>query len=237
MNSSSSISGWFYKKKSTINSYFNLSEENNILLEQNAVLKREALKNYNLISDKNILFNGEKYELIYNYQPATILKNTTNSRKNVLTLNVGSAKGIKKEMGIISPKGIVGFVKDVSENYSTVMSIMNSQFRLTVKPKGDSCSGLLYWNNSNEINEATVRGIPTYFDIKKGDTIVTQGTDGIFPVDENIGVIENIKIESGKNTYILTLQLTVDFYAISTVFIVKNNRKSELDSIQKVSQK
>jgi len=236
-NSSSSISGWIFQKKTTISNYFSLVEENENLLHQNASLKKEALKNYTIITKNNIELNGKEYKQVYNYQPANLISNSTNSRKNILTLNVGSTKGIKKEMGVISTKGIIGFVKDVSANYCTVMSLANSQFRLNVKPKGDSCTGLLLWNKKDKINQATVVGIPLYFNINKGDTIVTQGSDGIFPRDEKIGIVEEIKIEKEKNTYILKLKLTVDFYAISSVFVIGNAQKEELNSLQNKTEK
>ena len=40
-------------------------------------------------------------------------------------LNKGAADGIDKDMAVISPRGVVGIVRDVSKNFSSVISVLH----------------------------------------------------------------------------------------------------------------
>ena len=144
---------------------------------------------------------------------------------------MGNLKQTKPEMGVVNSKGIVGFIRNVSDHYSTVMSVMNTEFKIPVKPLKDSCIGTLQWSSENEVNEITIKGIPSYFVINKGDTIVTQGGSGIFPQGEMVGVVKESKPEPGSNNQIVKVKTAVDFYAVHHVFVVNNVYKSELDSV------
>ena len=232
LNSSSRISGWMYQQKKTIADYFSLKQENNTLATQNAKLKQESINNYTIISNDEIEINDEKYKRQYLFQPSVVVHNSIKSRENILTIGAGKNKGLKPEMGVISSKGVVGFSRNVSKHYSTVMSMMNKNFRIPVKPLKDSCVGILSWLDGDKINEISVKGIPTYFKIKKGDTIVTQGGSGMFPEGEIVGFVTKIFNVAGSNNMILKLKTSVDFYSLNHIFVIKNIYKEELDSSQ-----
>ena len=236
-NSSASVSGWFYAQNKSIREYFELKSENENLTHQNALLKEESFYNYTLISDNEILIDKARYKKKYFFQPATVIQNSTRRKKNIVTLDVGKSQKVTKEMGIVSSRGVVGFVKDVSEHYATVLSMMNTDFNITVIPLDDSCEGTLYWDKKDKINEATVRGIPSYFNIKVGDSIVTKGSSGFFPKNEMVGTVTQVTKDAGSNNFILKLKTSVDFYALNSVFVVKNTYKEELDSLQEILNK
>ena len=225
LNSSAGISGWMFQKKNAVFQYFNLKSENQKLLEENSKLKQEAFYNYSTVSKNLIEIKKKEYERQFSFQPATVIQNSTSRDKNILTLNVGSLKEINPEMGVVNSKGIVGFVKNVSNNFSTVMSAMNIEFKIPVRPLKDSCVGTLMWLPENKVNEITVKGIPSYFKIKIGDTIVTQGGSAIFPQGEMVGIVKKSSPESGNNNQLLTLKTTVDFFAVHHVFVVNNIQK------------
>jgi rod shape-determining protein MreC len=231
LNSSAGVSGWMFQKKNAVVQYFNLKVENQDLLVQNSRLKQDAFYNYSIVSSNLIEINKERYERQYLFQPATVIRNSTSRDKNVLTLNVGSLKKTRPEMGVVNSKGIIGFVRNVSNHYCTVMSVMNTEFKIPVSPLDDSCIGTLMWLPTNKVNETTVKGIPSYFNIKKGDTIVTQGGSGIFPKGELVGFVVESKPELGSNNQLLTVKTAVDFFAIHNVFIANNLYKNELDSV------
>ncbi len=236
LNSSSSISGWMYQQKKSVSDYFNLRKENEILSEQNALLKQESFNNYSIVSDNEILIKKETYERQYSFQPSVIIQNSVNKRKNILTMNIGRNKEVKQEMGVVNSRGIVGFTLNSSAHYSTIMSLMHEDFRIPVKPLNDSCVGVLTWLKQDKINEISVKGIPSYFNIKKGDTIVSQGGSGIFPKGEFVGVVKTIQQEAGNNNQVLKLITFVDFNALNHVFVVKNIYQEEVDSLQNIEQ-
>lgn len=231
LNSSASISGWLFQQKNAVFQYFSLRKENEALSEQNAQLKQEAFFNYSIVSKDLIQIDKQYYAQQYLFQPAVVIQNSTSSEKNILTLDVGTTKQTQHEMGVVNANGIVGFVRNVSDHYSTVMSLMNVEFKIPVKPLNDSCVGTLQWLPTDKINEMTVTGIPSYFSINKGDTIITQGGSGIFPQGEIVGVVTQKKREPGSKNQVVKIKTAVDFYAIHHVFVVTNLYKTELDSV------
>lgn len=231
LNSSASISGWLFQQKNAVFQYFNLRKENKALSEQNAQLKQEAFFNYCIVSKDLIQIDKQYYAQQYLFQPAVVIQNSTSREKNILTLDVGTTKQTQPEMGVVNANGIVGFVRNVSDHYSTVMSLMNVEFKIPVKPLNDSCVGTLQWLPTDKINEMTVTGIPSYFSINKGDTIITQGGSGIFPQGEIVGVVTQKKREPGSKNQVVKIKTAVDFYAIHHVFVVTNLYKTELDSV------
>ena len=237
LNSSASFSGWFYTQSKSIKDYFGLKEVNNTLAIQNASLKQESFHNYTIVSDNEILIDKEIYKKKYLFQPAVVIQNSTRRRKNILTLDVGENKKVAKEMGVVASNGVVGFVKDISKHYSTVMSLMNTDFNVPVIPLNDSCKGILFWGKDDVINQVSVRGIPTYFKIKVGDTIVTQGGSGIFPPNEMVGTVTKVQTQKGSNNFLLKVKTSVDFNALNNVFLVKNIYKEELDSLKQIIDK
>jgi rod shape-determining protein MreC len=237
LNSSASLSGWFFSQSKSIKDYFGLRTVNKTLAIQNASLKQESFHNYTIVSENEILIDKEIYKKKYLFQPSVVIHNSTQRRKNILTLDVGENKKVIKEMGVVAFNGIVGFVKDVSPHYSTVLSLMNTNFSAPVIPLNDSCEGTLYWDKKDKINQVSIKGIPTYFKIKVGDTIVTQGGSGFFPPNEMVGTVTKVLNEAGSNNYLLKVKTSVDFYALNNVFIVKNIYKEELDSLQQAIDK
>ena len=57
--------------------------------------------------------------------------------------------GIQPEMAVIGSEGIVGIVKSVSDNYSSVLSVLNRDFTVSAKIKKNGYFGPLRWNGNN----------------------------------------------------------------------------------------
>jgi rod shape-determining protein MreC len=52
-------------------------------------------------------------------------------------------------MGVASPSGVVGVVVGVSRNYSVVMSLLNTDFRLSASIARNDYFGSLAWDGIN----------------------------------------------------------------------------------------
>lgn len=231
ISSSNAVSGWFYEKNQAVVDYFHLAEQNKMLLEENVRLQSQIIENYRKGGADDIIYNDTIFELKYKYFPAKVIKNSVNKRYNIITLNVGSRQGIKREMGVLSSKGVVGFVKDVSSNYCTVMPLMNQNVRLTAKSKKQNLYGNLVWEPSDKFNQITVKKVPTYINLVKGDTMVSTTQEGIFPEGKPVGKVLAITNEQGSNYKNIQLETLVDFYNLSHVMVVKNIYKQEIDSL------
>ena len=156
-------------------------------------------------------------------------------RNNYLTLNKGEKDGIQNDMAVITSTGIVGQVKDVSDNFCTVMSVLHSKVTISSKIKKDGSYGPLTWDGV-DFRYATLTDIPTHVRLAKGDTIVTTAFSRTFPENILIGTVESFERPSGKYFYTIKVKLSTDFKKLTYVYIVKNIHKAEQEELETRSE-
>lgn len=229
--SSNLLSGRVYEKLESLENYFTLNTENDSLLRENARL-RQTIINYRVSSSENafddyILEDSlQAYELI----PAFVCNKTLNLRNNFFTLNKGGTDGVKIGMGVISEAGLVGIVKAVSDHFSTVILLTNSQSRISALIKNKEYPGSLVWSNPDP-SILNLSDIPKHANIEIGDSVITSGYGICFPPDIFIGTIEDFSIEGGSNNYKIDIHLDYGFHQISHVYVINYKFKTEKDTL------
>ena len=135
VNFSRQISGRYYTRAANLKQYFSLAEQNRKLAEENTQLLNALELKYKTDRTITQIINDTIYNKQYTYILAQIINNSVNNRHNYLTLNKGYLQGIKPEMAVISQDGVIGIVKGVSKNYSTVLSMLNLDYKISAKIK------------------------------------------------------------------------------------------------------
>ncbi|UCG28597.1 MAG: rod shape-determining protein MreC [Bacteroidales bacterium] len=225
VNLSQGVTGFFYSKTAILNDYLSLRKTNQQLAAENTKLNNILQRAYR--SDE-IFFYGEydtAYQQHYFYTSARIINNSVNKQNNYLTLNKGIEAGIKLEMAVVSPEGIVGVVNGVSKRFSTVISLLNTDLRISAKIQKNNYFGSLSWDGK-DYREAILYEIPHHVLISKGDTIITSGFSTIYPEGVLIGIIKDFEVIGG-NFYEIIVQLSTDFKNLTYVNVVSNLRKEE----------
>jgi rod shape-determining protein MreC len=226
VNSANAITGGFYNKVNYVNEFFHLKIDNQILSEENARLKNllDAREN-KFVLDSFTVIDTSQYFQKYEYSVAKIINNNYTKRNNFLTLNKGAKNGLTPDLGVINSKGIIGVIRNVSSNYATVLSILNSNSKINVRLKNSNHFGTLVWDGKN-YNIMQVIDIPRQAVVKAGDTIVSGGKSAIFPEGIAIGVVKDFKYDKNKYQQINIL-LFNDMSAVGQVQVVKNLHKNE----------
>ncbi|MCH7785318.1 MAG: rod shape-determining protein MreC [Bacteroidetes bacterium] len=230
VNSANFLSGGIYSLKSNVTSYFNLKEKNNLLIEENARIRKvlEGFKESNLIPELDSLLFPSKY----NFIPARIINNSYSKTKNRLTLSSGAKNNIKIDMGVITSNGIVGIIDNVSKNYATVQSILNTKSQINAKLKSSYHFGTLIWNTNNS-NIVQLVDVPRLAPVVLGDTITTGGKSTIFPKGILIGTIKDFSLGDDENYYNINIQLFNDMTNLEHVYVIENIDIQEIMSIEK----
>lgn len=232
ISSSNAVSGKVFETSNLIESYFRLKHENENLINDNKFLKELLFnKTDSVINAKYRIINSNK---IYEVITAKVILNKYNSYNNYITINAGSKNNITKEMGVINSKGIIGIVEKTSPNYSTVMSVLNVKSKINAKVKNTNQFGELNWNGKNT-GFIQLIDLPRLATLKIGDTIVT-GNTIFFPDDVNVGVIHKIYTDKKTNYFTLDIKLFNDMTNLSSVFVLKNNHKSEIENLVKKTE-
>ena len=236
LTSAGALTSSIYKGTNNVTSYFHLHDINEDLQSQCANLELEVLALRNQIRNYQ-----EKYDIDstkvphelrqYEFILAHVINNSINKPYNYITINKGAKDGIKPEMGIVDQNGVVGIVNLVGENSSRVISLLNPNLRLSCKIKGDNSFGSLIWDGEDP-TIAILEELPRHTVFKKGDTVVTSGYSAVFPEGIPVGVIISDKKGQNENFFSLKVKLYTDFTKLSTIRVVVNNLKEELDSLE-----
>lgn len=235
INSSNRVSANILQTYANVQNYFYLKNANENLIKENAELRSHSLVSFAAIVNSEFVVGDTTYHQKYTYTSANVVNNSTNRRNNYLTLDKGSKQGITNKMGVITSSGIVGQVKDVSENFCTVMSLLHSNFIVNSKLKKDGTFGPLSWDGEN-FEYATFSDIPTHVKLVKGDTVVTSQYTKIFPENILIGTVESYYREATKPFYTVKVKLSTDFKKLTHVYIVYNLLKEEQEALENRSE-
>jgi len=232
ISTSNQVTGNFYQGISSIEAYFSLQDENDKLHQENARLRALLVKSQYIDTAIFTLKADTTLHQKYLYIPAEVVRNTTHLKNNYITLNIGSKHGVKEDMGVISPQGIVGIVHKVSTYFCTVISLLNS-FTL-IPPKIDSVlnNGSIKWDG-NDARYAVLKDINMHIPLKKGMEIVTSNLSSIFPENIPIGILEEAYIPEGENFYTTKVKLHTNFENLYKVYVIQNLYAQEQDTLEK----
>ena len=225
-NSSNWISGTIYKTSNSISSYFNLSTENEKLLEENKRLKYLL---YNKQNKDSISLDSTG--IAYTIVSAKAIKNSYSRPRNYITINKGSADSIQQDMGVITEKGILGIVEDTSNKFASVQSILNTKSNINAKLKNTNYFGSLVWN-TEKYNIVQLADIPRLVQLQVGDTVVTGGMSSIFPENIPIGRIIKFDLNASKSSYNIDIALFNDMANIGNVYIINNIHRKEIKQLE-----
>lgn len=234
ISSANFISGGIYSWSSNINGYFNLEEYNMRLLEENERLRSKLATYEDTLEVKDYLdstsFNGG-----YIFRASEVINNNYAKLDNYLTIKNGSRSGLERDMGVVTSKGIVGIVENVSPNYATVISILNSNSRINAQLKNSNHFGTLVWNGKKP-NIVQLTDVPAIASVQKGDTIITGGRSLIFPKGLPIGSIANFQLDQSESYYTIDIQLFNDMTNIGYVYVIENTAQAEIKKLQNLSK-
>lgn len=225
-NSSKWISGSIYGAGADISSYFGLREENRRLVQENEQLRKLL---FNASTDS--ISPMDSTLVSYEVMNAKLIKNSFASPRNYLTINKGKKQGVKQDMGVITTKGVLGIVENVSNNFATVQSILNTKSNINAKIKNTNYFGSLIWNTEN-YTVAQLIDIPRLVPVVVGDTIVTGGMSSIFPENIPIGTIKKYDLDVSKSFYNIDVELFNDMASIKNVYLIENLSREEIKELE-----
>ncbi len=235
VNTSNSIVGKFYESVSGLTDYLKLKETNEMLQRENAMFRTGMYNSYYDKSAVKIIKVDSNLQQQFTYLSASVINNSTHKRNNYLTLNRGSIHGVKKKMGVICPNGVVGIVMNVSEHYCSVLSLLNNNSKISAKINETNDFGSLVWDGNNP-EYASLIDINKHADVKVGQTIVTSSYSTIFPENIPLGKVLKVDYDEGGNFYLLKVKLTTNFTNLTSVYIINNLMKDEIDLLKQKSE-
>ncbi|WP_161596619.1 rod shape-determining protein MreC [Chitinophaga vietnamensis] len=248
LNSANNVSGKLYDKYNNVQYYFHLKATNDSLVAENTRLHNALRTSF----DSMVTRNGVKVDTIrrysddtarkvtsteirrYQYFEAKVINNSLNKPMNYITIHRGSLQGIRPNMGVISPSGVVGVVRSVSENYSVILSMLSKSNSVSISARlGQGKEmGSVHWDGDDPAY-ATLRDIPRSAKVIKGDTVVTSGFSALFPENIPIGYVDKVTVSDKSSTSLnIRLKLATNFFNLQYVYVIENLLKDEQQRLE-----
>ncbi|MFA7116309.1 MAG: rod shape-determining protein MreC [Bacteroidales bacterium] len=221
---------WFWKIGYNYRSFYNLKETNTNLASENVRLK-EKLEDLSHLEINKPNTTALKDFNINKYYSAKVIYNSSNSLHNYIILNKGENDSIKKDMGVISPNAIIGYVESVSSNFCRVKTIFDIDNNLGAMLKKSFTFGKLNWNGMS-LKKIELEDIPLNTTFNIGDTVISSGYSIKYPEGVPIGQVTSYKLINGIN-FTLEVEIFENMKALRYVYIIENPNYNEIRGLLK----
>ena len=232
INTTNDITGTILSSVDEITAYIALKNANQILSEENARLSNRLPSAFMRTDTAQFFVGDSLFRQQYQYESATVISNSVNRSYNYMKINKGRRHGLRPDMAVLAPNGVAGQIIEVSQNFSSVMSMLNSNTRINAKLKNSKQTGSLSWPGHN-YRLGKLVDIPSHVSIHLGDTVVTSGYSHIFPEGQMLGTVQEFSPAPGDNFWEVKIRFSVDYNSLQYVYVVKNLMRDELLQLEK----
>ena len=236
LTSANAVASGIYEVTGNVTSYVGLRDINDDLQRRNAALEAEVvmLRTQNKHLRQGILQDSlrsldsvGRFEFVI----ASVINNSVIRPYNYITIDKGTADGLAPEMGVMDQNGVVGVTNVVGKHHSRIISLLNPNFRLSCKLRGNSAFGSLVWDGRNP-SEALLEELPKQVRFHKGDTIITSGDSAMFPEGIPVGTVIGSTRGEDDNFHTLRIRLLTDFTTLSTVKVISNRDIVDIKEVE-----
>ena len=146
---------------------------------------------------------------------ATVIAGGASPDFRTITIDKGSAEGLRPNMAVIVPGGVVGRIVTPTSRASKVQLLID---------RNAAVGALIERSRAHGVVEGTGGGLRMNYvsglaDVQVGDTVVTSGIDGIYPKGFAIGQIESV--ERGSSGFgAIVVRPVVDSSSVEAVLVV-----------------
>lgn len=239
-SSANAVTGKLYEWDANVETFFSLTKVNQELTQRNAYLEQEVQKlSDSLVSvtKDSSIYHRDQFALLRNYRliPAKVVANSVDKPGNLMTIDKGSADGIRKDMGVISGTGVVGIVYLVAEHYAIVIPVLNTKSNISCMIQNRGYFGYLRWKGGVS-DLAYLEEVPRHAHFKLGDYVVTSGYSAVFPPGVRVGRILHVFNSADGLSYRVQLRLSTDFARLRDVCVIDDTAMKERLEIMRAAQ-
>lgn len=162
-----------------------LKEEISRLLKEQERYQDALQENKQLREILNIKGREQKY-----ITAACVIGKSVDQWSNILILDKGSLDMVKKDMIVITEKGLVGKIIEVYESYSSLLLLTDINFSAASRLQENRTEGII---SGTGFKTCKLKYISAEEEIKEGDIVKTSGLDDFYPPGIPIGFVSKVK--------------------------------------------
>lgn len=241
-SSANAVTGKVYEWDSAVESFFSLTGVNSQLTQRNAFLEQQV----RMLDDSIARLTRSQEAAVTRLSsmvpfqgcrliPAKVVANMVNRYDNLITIDKGSADGVKRDMGVVCGMGVVGIVYLVSEHYSIVIPALNSHSNISCTIQRRGYFGYLRWRGGSS-QLAYLEDVPRHAHFKLGDNVVTSGYSSVFPPGVMVGKVLHVFNSADGLSYRVQVKLSTDFARLRDVCLVDDSALQERIDLMRAAQ-
>ena len=147
------------------------------------------------------------------------------------SINRGKNDGVSTGMAVVNGDGLVGRVYEAGNNYAKVICIIDTRSAVACMVQSTRDNGIM----RGEITQSAVRAecyvyyLPSLNNVVPGDTVITSGTDSLFPKGLHIGTVTAVSMDAGSEGRYAVVAPSVDFQHLEEVFVLREVVETDSD--------
>jgi rod shape-determining protein MreC len=147
---------------------------------------------------------------------AEVVAGSTSPDFKSVTIDKGFSEGVKRDMPVISPAGVVGRIAMPSGHTATVQLIIDRSAAAAGRIERSRAEGIALGNVDGTLR---FEYLSATADVQRGDVVVTAGIDGVYPAGLVLGHVEHVE-KNGPSYRLVTIRPAVDFSTLETVLVL-----------------
>lgn len=238
------VQGIFYRPAQAVSGFFQEVDDAYSVYEENKALKASLDQYARLTAElhdvkaenerlREALHATESLKL-YQLRFAEVVARNPDTWNNVTTIDKGLKHGIKKDMAVITAKGMIGRVQSVA-NFSSTVELLTSYERRNhisaIIQTQQMVNGVATYRDVSGVVEEydpqerllIMRKIPWGLKIEEKQQVVTSGLGGVIPRNLPIGYIVKVEPDDYGLTQTAYVQPSADFSQLNEVMVVERN--------------
>ena len=200
------------------------SELDRMRLEQSALAvdAREGLRLQKLF--------GFQQQYIAKTVAAHVIGTSGTALSRVLVIDKGSKDGLKTDMPVITPDGVVGKLRDVFPHTAQVLEINDQTSGLGIVLTKTRLRGIL---RGNAAGQTEIIDILPDERIQAGEQVVTSGGDSVYTSGLPVGTVERVVNDPEHNPYVAVLvHPAVNLSRLDDVLVIVQTQNTMPTSMQ-----
>ncbi len=141
---------------------------------------------------------------------------------NTVTLDRGTDDGVRKEMPVVTPQGLVGMVSSATRNTAEVILLTDPRLAVSAMVQQSRDPGITGISEAHpdQYHRLRFTNLLPDADVNEGDSIVTSGLGEIYSRNIMIGVVEEVGMDEHGLVKMAVVKPSVDLSKLEEVFVI-----------------
>jgi len=198
-----------------------LERERDALVAENVRLREAERENVTLREQLGYQQMNPQLDLL----PAEVVGRDPTNLLRFLIIDQGAQDGVRTDMTVVTPRGLVGRIAQVGPNWARVLLITDVSSSVNAMVQRSRTTGVIQGHVGGRL---VMRYIPQGESVQVNDLILTSGLGGGFPKGLLVGRVIEVRQKDIEMFQEAEVQSAVGFHRLEQVLVVLNFQPTEL---------